>query len=34
MSREITDFSILIDEQFDCTETSLGRVTEFILRLF
>lgn len=34
MSREILDFSNLIDEQFDCADSSFSRFTEFFLRLF
>lgn len=34
MSREILDFSNLIDEQFDYAESSLGGFMEYFLKLF
>lgn len=34
MSREISDFSNLIDEQFDYAESSLNRFIVFLLDLF
>ena len=34
MSREILDFSNLIDEQFDCADNSFNRFTEIFIKTF